>query len=207
MAQTRTNGRSDQLREPSPDPHSTPTPSPPPKKPAGSHSGALTARSGSRGLQAVNVGAISREGHDFRETVRRSGTAVGLQPTPTAGVTLTYAKEDGVDALAHLPWGDHRAGAWVFLGQATCGKSDSWAGKMGEPKPPTWKLLLNCGVLPLAFLAVPHHVEPSHWAKLTQDHGKVVLDRIRLVRFRTEVTLAEAAIIDAVLSVGIEGLA
>ena len=160
-----------------------------------------------RGLEAINVGAISREGHDFRETITRSGTTVGLRPTPTEAVTLTYAKEEGVDALAHLPWGDHRTGAWVFVGQATCGKSDSWSAKIGEPKPEAWKLLLNCGVLPLPFLAVPHHVEPPHWAKLMQDHGKLLLDRIRLARFRDEVTPTEAAIVDVVLSVGVESLA
>ena len=160
-----------------------------------------------RGLEAINVGAVSRGGHDFRETVRRSGSAVGLQPTPTAAVTHTFANEEGVDTLAHLSWGDQRTGAWVFVGQATCSRSDRWSAKMGEPKPDSWKLLLNCGVLPLPFLAVPHHVEPPHWAKLVQDHGKLVLDRIRLARHRDEVTPPEAAIIEAVLNVGVEELA
>jgi hypothetical protein len=168
---------------------------------------AVTSALTARGLEAINVGAISREGHDFRETVRRSGTAVGLKPTPTAAVTHTHAKEEGVDALAHLPWGDPRTGAWVFLGQATCGQSDNWSAKIGEPKPDTWRALLNSGILPLPFLAVPHHVEPPHWSKLMQDHGKLVLDRIRLARFRDEVTATETAIIDAVLSVGVEELA
>lgn len=160
-----------------------------------------------RGLEAVNVGAIGREGHGFRETVRRSGVALGLQPTPEVAVTLTHAKEEGVDALAHLPWKDGRVGAWVFLGQATCGRSDGWSAKMSEPKPETWKLMLNSGVLPLAFLAVPHHVEPIHWAKLVQDHKNLVLDRIRLTRFRVAVTDPEASIVDAVLSVGVEVIA
>jgi hypothetical protein len=160
-----------------------------------------------RGLEAINVGGISREGHDFRETIRRSGAAVNLQPTPAAAVTLTYAKEEGVDTLAHLPWGDYRTGAWAFIGQATCGRSDSWSAKIDQPKPETWKLLLNCGILPLPFLAVPHHVEPAHWAKLMQDHGKLVLDRIRLARFRDGLTTGETAIIDAVLSVGVEEMA
>jgi hypothetical protein len=160
-----------------------------------------------RGLEAVNVGAISRESHDFHETVKRSGVAVGLQPTPEAAVTLKHAKEEGVDALGHLPWEDSRSGAWVFLGQATCGKSDSWSAKIMQPKPETWRLMLNSGVLPLPFLAVPHHVEPMHWAKLIQDHRNVVLDRIRLARFHGEVTTIESSIIDAVLDVGVETLA
>ncbi len=160
-----------------------------------------------RGLAAVNVGAISREGHNFPETVRRSGTAVGLRATPEAAVTLTHAKEEGVDALAHLPWEDTRTGAWVFVGQATCRKSDGWSAKMAEPKPETWRLMLNSGVLPLAFLAVPHHVEPVHWAKLVQDGHGIVLDRIRLTRFHGAITGAEVSIVESVLSVGVEVLA
>lgn len=162
---------------------------------------------GARGLEAINVGAISREGHGFDETVKRSGVAVGLRPTPEAAITLKHAKEEGVDALAHLPWEDSRVGAWVFLGQATCGRSDSWSAKIAQPKPETWRLMLNSGVLPLPFLAVPHHVEPTHWGKLIQDHRSLVLDRIRLTRFHGEVTDAEVSIIDAVLSVGVETLA
>lgn len=160
-----------------------------------------------RGLEAINVGAISREGMGFRETVKRSGLAIGLQPTPEVAITLRHAKEEGVDALAHLTWQDVRTGAWVFLGQATCGKSDTWSGKISEPRPETWRLMLNSGVLPLAFLTVPHHIEAAHCAKLMQDHRSVVLDRIRLTRFQGEVTEEQASIIDAVLGVGVEALA
>ena len=160
-----------------------------------------------RGLEAVDVGAISREEQDFRKTVMRSGTEVGLQPTPHDAVTLVHANEEGVDALAHLPWGDFRPGAWTFVGQATCGKSDRWNAKIAEPRPEAWKGLLNVGVLPLPFLAVPHHVEPPHLAKLVQDNGSVVLDRIRLARYRREVSEDELRIVDAVLSVGAEELA
>jgi hypothetical protein len=160
-----------------------------------------------RGLAAVNVGAISREGHAFHETVRRSGVALGLRPTPEAAVTLTHAKEEGVDALAHLPWEDRRTGAWIFLGQATCGKSDGWSAKMAEPKPETWRLMLNSGIRPLPFLAVPHHVESMQWAKLVQDRNGIVLDRVRLTRFHGDLTPAETSIIESVLSVGVEALA
>jgi len=162
---------------------------------------------GSRGLKAVDVGAVSREEGDFRATVMRCGVAVGLQPTPHDAVTLAHANEEGVDSLAHLPWGDGRPGAWTFLGQATCGKSDRWNAKIAEPKPAAWKQMLSVGILPLPFLAVPHHVEMSHMAKLVQDNGSLVLDRIRLSRYRESVSSDEARIIDAVLSVGVEQMA
>lgn len=172
---------------------------------------AVTAALAARGLLAVNVGAISRqvksEGLDFRETVARCGAAAALQPNPDGAITLKHANEEGLDALGHLPWGDHRSGAWVFIGQATCGRSDGWSGKIGQAKDHTWKLLLNVGVLPLAFLAVPHHVEPHHFGKLVQDSQKLVLDRIRLARYRAEVTQTEVKIVDAVLETGAETLA
>jgi hypothetical protein len=44
-------------------------------------------------------------------------------------------------------------------------------------------------------------------AKLVQDNGSLVLDRIRLSRFRDSVSDDEAQVIDAVLSVGVEEMA
>jgi hypothetical protein len=160
-----------------------------------------------RGLNAVNVGAVSREAADFKDTIERSGVAVELQPTPDAAITLKNANEEGVDALAHLPWGDVRPGLWAFLGQATCGKSDSWSAKIEQPKPQMWKEVLNLGILPLAFLAVPHHVESHHLSKLVRDSSKLVVDRIRLVRHRDAVTADEADVVDKILETGAEKLA
>lgn len=172
---------------------------------------AVTAALAARGLLAVNVGAIGRqvksEGLGFAETVDRCGKAAALQPSPDRAITLKYANEEGLDALGHLPWGDKRSGAWVFIGQATCGKSDGWSGKILQAKGHTWKLLLNVGVLPLAFLAVPHHVEPLHFGKLVQDSQNLVLDRLRLARYRVEVTATEVKVVDAVLEAGAEALA
>jgi hypothetical protein len=156
------------------------------------------------GLTCANVGEISRGAIDFRETVTRAGTAVGLSPTPLAAVSLTNANEEGVDALAHLALADQRAGHWVFIGQVTCGKSDTWKGKLDEPKAPDWKLYLNILVGPQGFLAVPHHVEAQHLTKLVQGGDRMVLDRIRLTRFSPGVSENELAIINAVLDAGTE---
>ena len=161
-----------------------------------------------RGLAAVNVGEVSRRPDtDFRATVTEVGQRVGLRPTPTAAISNVSANEEGVDALAHLPWADSRPGNWVFIGQVTCGKSDTWKKKAGDPSPTSWKAYLNVGIRPLAFLVVPHHVEARHLTKLVQDTDRLVLDRLRLAHFRPTVTDDEAALVDAVLSVGVEQLA
>ena len=152
-----------------------------------------------QGLHAVNVGRTARANNDFRKTVLTAGQAVHLQPMPTTAISGVHANEEGVDALGHLAWGDDRAGKWTFIGQVTCGKSDSWDDKMGEPKGPSWKAYLNTGVEPVAFLAVPHHVEAMHLTKLVQDNERIVLDRLRLTRFLPTVTSDEQKIIETVL--------
>jgi hypothetical protein len=160
-----------------------------------------------RGLKAVDVAGVSRVGHSFAVTVERAAEAVELRARPSAVVTMTHANDEGVDALAHLPWGDLRIGAWAFLGQATCERSDGWPAKIREPSQELWKRMLSLGAAPFAFLAVPHHVEPSQFSKLAEDHGRLVLDRIRLARYRVDVTAEETAIVDAILDVGAEALA
>ena len=160
-----------------------------------------------RGLQAVDVAAAARDGDDFPATVERAAEAVDLRARPATVITMTHANDEGVDTLAHLPWGDLRIGAWGFLGQATCEKSDGWPAKIREPSQEHWKSMLNLGIIPFAFLAVPHHVEPPQFAKLVGDAGRMVLDRIRLARYREDVSEAEAEIVSAVLDVGAEVIA
>lgn len=109
-----------------------------------------------------------------------AASAVGLHSSPHAVVSKVRANEEGVDLLAHLHVGDIRTGVWVFLGQVTCGASDTWDGTSAEPKEGLWKLRLNTGVDPPCFLAIPYHVEPAHLSLLVIGSKRVVLDRIRL---------------------------
>lgn len=160
-----------------------------------------------RGLEAVDVAAAGRGGGGFEETAKQAAVAVGLRAAPETVITMVNANDEKVDSLAHLPWGDLRPGAWAFLGQATCGESDTWSKKMGEPSDETWRLMLKVGVMPFVFLAVPHHVELHHLAKMVQDKKRLVLDRLRLARYREDVTAEETMIVDAVLEVGAEALA
>jgi hypothetical protein len=160
-----------------------------------------------RGLTTVDVAAAGREAGGFAATARAAAGAVGLRAWPDEVITMVNANDEKVDCLGHLPWGDLRPGAWALLGQATCGESDTWPKKMAEPSVETWGLMLKVGVTPLAFLAVPHHVELHQLAKMVQDQKRLVLDRIRIARYREEVTAEELAVIEAVLDVGAEALA
>ena len=106
--------------------------------------------------------------------------------------------------MGHLFFGDHRPGLWTFIGQVTCGSSDTWKGKIREPSEPMWKLLLNTGSSPVGFLAVPHHVEPAFLSKVVQDSDRLVLDRLRLARIPIPLAGDEAKLVRAVFDAGPE---
>ena len=160
-----------------------------------------------RGLSSVGLGAVRRQAGSFEEALRVACEEVGLRATPDAAPRLARAHDEGVDVLCHIGWeNDLRPGTWGFIGQATVAKSDSWGVKITEPKPHPWARRVGTWILPLPFLAVPHHVERPMMQKLTFDGQAVVLDRLRLVRFKEENDGEEREVIQAVLEEEIEPL-
>ncbi len=153
-----------------------------------------------RGLHTVDMGLAGRTTTDFREAVRTAGETIGVLPAPGAAPSKRWANEEGVDTVSHLSWGDTRPGHWLFIGQATCAKSGEWSKKMSEPKPGQWGPLLGSVIRPLAYLAVPHHMENHQMLHLSTADGRLVLDRIRLCRHLPSVDSDQQGILDAVLS-------
>ena len=161
-----------------------------------------------RGLPTVGLAAVRRSAGSFEEALRAACKCIGLKAAPDAAPTLAKAHDEGVDVLCHVGWErDLRPGTWGFIGQVTVGRSDSWRRKIKEPSPATWALLTGTLVKPMPFLAVPHHVERPMMEKLTVDGQAVVLDRLRLVRFKRENDAEEREIIQAVLREEVEPLA
>ena len=158
----------------------------------------------SRALETANLGKIRRAAGTFEDAVMQGGTAIGLAPTPAAGVHNVYAHDEKADVLCHFTWGDTRAGTWCLIGQVTCGISESWRSKMAEPAPGAWSKFLNVQPDPLVFLAVPHHVEARQMQKLVQDSQGIVLDRIRLTQYKTDVSDAEDQLVWVVIQTPIE---
>jgi hypothetical protein len=150
------------------------------------------------GLLTADSGQAGREGGGFPARVRKIADAVQLVSAPEDAIFRTNAKEAGVDTVSHLSWGDRRAGHWVFIGQATCAQSNEWAAKIEEPRPEQWSDLLTCAVPPVAYLAVPHHVEDAQLDELCRNHGKLVLDRLRLARHLGTLSQNQAALLEAV---------
>ena len=122
-------------------------------------------------------------GVTFSEAVAMAASAIDLKAIPedSHAVVSTWAQDEGLDVLGHLSWNDDRAGQWVFVGQATVGQSDTWKQKASEVRVPQWSDLLGLQLPASGFLAVPHHVEPDHWAHLLYSN-RVLLDRLRLVQ-------------------------
>jgi hypothetical protein len=157
-----------------------------------------------RGLQTADVGTVARRAASFETALDEVATRVGLTAFRAAAPTYLYAQDERVDTLCHFSWGDNRPGAWTMVGQATCAKSEAWDKKISEPPAPTWEKLLGVGLRPRVFLAVPHHVGELMLEKLVSDRKNLVLDRLRLVRFKNGVSQREAGIIVALLAVEVE---
>lgn len=148
--------------------------------------------------RALNFSRLRATHPDFRSGLLAAGEVLELEPTPSSAPHAVKAKDEGVDVLAHLHWGDQRPGKWTAVGQATCGKSDTWPAKMAEVAVAGWTQYLNSVIDPLAFLAVPHHVEPGHFSYLVRSQRRLLLDRPRLARWLPGLSSDLVALVGAV---------
>jgi len=135
-----------------------------------------------KGLLAGNLGRVRRGASNISEAVGKIGELCKLTPQMGNAVFRRRAQEEGVDVIAHLDWGDSRSVHWVFIIQATCGKSDTWSNKLSEPSPLMWKRALGLRTLPRPVLAVPHHMQRTtlHYLADRADGDRLLLDRLRL---------------------------
>jgi hypothetical protein len=152
-----------------------------------------------RGLVTCDFGAVTRSAADFREAVKVAAHEVRTVPNEEAAPSRECASDEGVDTISHLDWGDLRPGHWLWIGQATLGKSNTWHRKILEPRVAQWRALLGSELDPIGYLAVPHHVEEEQLHYLTSTNARLVLDRLRLCRYLPEVTGPPASVLNAVL--------
>jgi hypothetical protein len=155
------------------------------------------------GIQTYNIGATER-GSGFDAALTGAAQTLGLSRVAQV-FGSRHAQDAGVDTLGAFCWRDSRpAGKWLFIGQATVGKSDTWSGKLGEPSPPRWAKLLVEYLHPQSFLTVPHHVETEHLRDLLTDARGVVVDRLRLIPLITANSEDQVQLIRAMLSCDID---
>lgn len=107
---------------------------------------------------------------------------LGLDPQVHLASFSKYANDGGTDIVCHLPVGDtRRHPCFLFLGQATCGQTETWEDKAKEVNIAAWRKMLSMDYNAFSFLAVPHHVDPRYWPLLAQESQAAIIDRIRLV--------------------------
>ena len=167
-----------------------------------------------RGLSSVGFAAVRRECGSFEAALATACREIGLRAAPDAAPRRKQAHDEGVDVLCHLGWEqdlrrweqDLRPGSWGFIGQVTVARSDRWDQKIKEPSPAPWAKRIGTRIRPLPFLAVPHHVELPMMERLTEEGQAVVLDRLRLVRFKEEIKAGELEIVRAVVGEEVEPL-
>lgn len=155
--------------------------------------------------RTVHFGGMRRS-VGFDKALKQAGVDLML-PTTLKGVVLSTAiKDGGADTLAHLDWGDSRIGRWTFVGQVTCGRSDSWESKANEANRGKWRVLLGDVLRPSPFLAVPHHVEDLMLRRLVEDSQTLVLDRLRIVPYLSSLSVDERRVAERIRETTVEYL-
>lgn len=149
----------------------------------------------------INFSRARSSASSFDAGLKTVGAELKLPTDSSGAVKARYAKDENVDVIARLVFSDGRAGAWTIIGQATCAKSDHWESKLVEPAADLWRSYLGCYAPPSIFLAVPHHVQAEHLARLISNRGALVLDRLRLASMKATNSGEESALIDALLDV------
>lgn len=159
------------------------------------------------GLSVGRVGALSRQSPaGFGPTLQRLGAVMGIPTYPDVIMRRSSANDARVDVVGHLDWKDKRKGRWLYIGQVTCAQSDEWHRKITEPIPDEWMNFLGDIVPPVAFLAVPYHVEDQTIAYMSHIRRSVV-DRLQLARNLEAVRPDLQPIIDEVLQADIQTFA
>jgi hypothetical protein len=155
-----------------------------------------------RGLRVAHIGALRQQHGSFELALTSARELTGLQ-IPGLGDRSKHANDERVDAVAHFDWEDGREVNWTFIGQVTCAMSDQWERKLLEPGPQRFQHYLGTIVQPVPFLAVPHHIPRRRLAYLANGDGRMILDRLRLVRWVEEPTKEEREIAELVATASI----
>ncbi|MXV80993.1 MAG: hypothetical protein F4X58_06590 [Chloroflexi bacterium] len=153
------------------------------------------------GHRSVNFARIRASSSGFREALLEAGRQLSLRASPDGTYASKWAQDEGADAIVHIDSGfstDGAVGAWILVGQATCGKSNTWRQKMGEVQDRDWEIRLDTLAPPMAFLAVPHHAEVGHLNKLVGGSRRLVLDRLRLATMLRSVSDKEQSLLTRV---------
>ncbi len=161
---------------------------------------------GRRGFISRSIASEITAGRNIDDIVNELGDHLEIYPTPSAAWRQIYANDSGVDTVFQIRLGDKRPGRWVFIGQVTCGRSETWEKKITDASPDQWRKLLGMMCLPIRFLAVPHHISSDHLNFIVERRAATFLDRPRLCQWEHELLDEEKQLIDIVANTEIQAV-
>ena len=158
------------------------------------------------GLKVAATAAHGNKQQNFATALKGIGSRLRLPVQPAAASVSSRAKDAGVDLVGRLDFQDDGIGQWVFVGQVTCGKSETWTAKAREPGLGRWRKLLGLSSNPARFFAVPHEIPEGFRISLCEaaDEQLFLLDRRRLIQPERLPLQEEIVLIDLLRSVDVE---
>lgn len=130
----------------------------------------------------TTVMGTSSDGGPFDDRLRRAADILGLFADPTTAPRSSKAKDDGVDVISGIVWGDNSRINELFLVQAACGKSSEWREKLDRVHSPKWAQYFSELAEPRSVIAIPYHVTDRALNMTIDFRGNhSYLDRLRLV--------------------------
>jgi hypothetical protein len=135
------------------------------------------------GLPSVSVGTAVGLGNFEARVQSVADQFHGLVATIDQALLSRSQNDGGIDTFGMFRCGiDNRHAQWVFIGQSTVGKSESWLKKIYEPNTSFWEDVFGSRVIPIPFFATPHHI-PDDFLLYLKRHKRCLLDRIRLTNW------------------------
>ena len=110
------------------------------------------------------------------------GNGCGVSRSETA-----MEKDDKLDLVAWVPFGDNRPNQLSVFGQ--CATGANWQNKINELQPVDFcKKWLNKApaVTPSVAFFVPRHIEERYWSKVAYGEHRLVFDRLRIAQLLGE---------------------
>lgn len=140
-------------------------------------------------LFKTSVIGTSHNSGSFEGKLCSTARELGIIADPTAAPRSASAKDDGVDIICGLVWGDGRKTDMLWAVQAACGQSQEWQTKLYRVHMRKWAQYLSERVVPRALIAVPYSITNSVVMRVIDEaDNRSFLDRGRLVRIASNRT-------------------
>ena len=139
---------------------------------------------------SLNVGAPRQRGvpKDFTDCLNHLSVQLNEQRGGVPAYS-SHTKDENVDVIGWIPFGDKRASQVIVLLQ--CAAGEHWKSKVTDISIEVWSQLINWTVRPLVAFAFPFVCESDEWDYLSRSGG-ILFDRLRIALPTARSTLSPA---------------